>query len=51
MIKKDEYIKFIKEEFFTEEHFNKILEEYKKLIEEKKELIRLEYENMSYLLQ
>lgn len=48
MIKKDEYIEFIKEEFFTEEHFNKILEEYKKLIEEKKELIRLEYENMSY---
>ena len=33
MIKKDEYIKFIKEDFFTEEHFNKIIEEYKKLIE------------------
>ena len=48
MIKKDEYIKFIKEDFFTEEHFNKIIEEYKKLIEEKKELIRLEFENMSY---
>ena len=48
MIKKEEYIKYIKEDFFSNEHINEILEEYKKFIEQKKELINLEYQNMSY---
>ena len=47
-INKEEYLTFIKEELFSEQNVNKIIEEYKEFIETKKELINLEYENMSY---
>lgn len=47
-INKNEYIKFIKENLFSEENINNIIEEYKEFIEVKKELVNLEYENMSY---
>ena len=35
MIKKEEYISFVKEKMFSEEHINQILDEYKVFIEEK----------------
>ena len=47
-INKEEYLTFIKEELFSEQNINNIIEEYKEFIETKKELINLEYENMSY---
>lgn len=47
-INKEEYLTFIKQELFSEQNINKIIEEYKEFIETKKELINLEYENMSY---
>ena len=48
MIKKEEYISFVKENMFSDKHIESILNEYKEFIEEKKELIRLELENFSY---
>ena len=48
LITKEEYIKFIKEDLFSDKNINNILEEYKEFIESKKELINLEFENMSY---
>ena len=47
MIKKEEYISFVKEKMFSDEYINEILNEYKEFIEEKKELIKLELENFS----
>ena len=47
-INKEEYLTFVKEELFSEQNINKIIDEYKEFIETKKELINLEYENMSY---
>ena len=46
-INKDEYIKFINENLFSDENINNKLAEYKEFIETKKELINLEFENMS----
>ena len=48
MIKKEEYISFIKNKMFSSENIEDLLIEYKEFIEEKKELIKLELENLSY---
>ena len=48
MIKKEEYISFVKENMYSDEYIDSILNEYKEFIDDKKELIRLELENFSY---
>ena len=47
-IDKDAYIKFIKEEFFTESNLEKVFDEYKELIINKQREISLEYKNLTY---
>ena len=47
-IDREEYLEFIKNEFFSEEYINNLLKEYSKFIDDKKRIIRLEFENLNY---
>ncbi len=47
-IKKDEYIKFIKNDYFTDNNIDKIINNYDNFIKNKKKIIKLEIDNLNY---
>ncbi len=50
-INKEEYIRFIREEYYSESNINKIISDFDNLINEKKSIIRLELDNLNYYFE
>ena len=47
-IRKDEYIKYIRDEYFSDENIKRIINDFDNFIKEKKSVIKLELENLKY---
>ena len=50
-INKEEYIRNIREDYFSESNINKLISDFDNLIKEKKNVIRLELENLEYYFE